>query len=305
VVIPVRDMAAFVGEAVDSVLAQHDCDPELIVVDDGSADASADVARRHVGGRGRVVTQEPGGEARARNRGLAECRGDRVLFLDADDRLRPDALARLSGALDAEAALAVAYGEVVSIDEEGRVFGTGRRPLFKARPSGDVLRHALRGNFIVTPGAALIRRAALARRGPFRDLPFAADWELYCRLALEGPFRYVGGAPVVEYRSHPRSLSATRGEQVDWSWPAVETVFGNPAFAERLSTSELREIRSRRIAGSYAQAGRQALKNGRYGAARKHLVRALLLEPARPREAILLLATLARWLPASWRRRLK
>jgi glycosyltransferase involved in cell wall biosynthesis len=304
-VIPVRDMAAYVREAIESVLAQDGGEWDLVVVDDGSADGSGDVARRYAGERVQVIRQEGLGEGPARNRGFQASSADAVLFLDADDRLRPGALGRLTEMLDRHPEAAAVYGEVASIDRDGRVFGGGRRPLTRPRPSGDVLTAFLRGGCVATPGAVCMRRRHLERAGLFRSLPLSADWELYCRLALEGAFLYLGGAPVVEYRSHPGSVTSSRGERVENAWPSIDAVFSNPGILSRFPEPALRGLRRQRVAGAYAFAGRIALKNGRFKAARESLLRCLRLSPLRPLEATLLVAAVAGWVPGPLRRRIK
>ena len=99
VVVPAYNAAAFVRRAVDSVLAQSAADPELLVVDDGSSDATLQVLAAY-GGRLRVIAQANAGPAAARNRGLAEARGRYVAFLDADDWWLPDKLAQQAALLD-------------------------------------------------------------------------------------------------------------------------------------------------------------------------------------------------------------
>jgi glycosyltransferase involved in cell wall biosynthesis len=91
VVVPVRNGERFLGEALDSVLAQDYEPVELIVVDDGSTDGSGDIA----GARGaHVIRQEGGGLAAARNAGLAAAQGELVAFIDADDVWLPGKLVR-------------------------------------------------------------------------------------------------------------------------------------------------------------------------------------------------------------------
>jgi glycosyltransferase involved in cell wall biosynthesis len=134
VVIPVRDMARYLPEAVESVLGQDGCDLDLVIVDDGSTDGSGDVARRYASARVTVVTSGgPGGIAAARNGGLLHARAPAVVFLDADDRLVGGALARLALTLERDPRLAVAYGEVVPIDAHGRPLGSARPSIFGRR----------------------------------------------------------------------------------------------------------------------------------------------------------------------------
>jgi glycosyltransferase involved in cell wall biosynthesis len=92
VVIPVRDGAAFIAEALDSVRNQTRPADEIVVVDDGSSDDSAAVAETFPGVR--VLRQPPTGAAAARNAGVAATHGELIAFLDADDVWTPDKLAR-------------------------------------------------------------------------------------------------------------------------------------------------------------------------------------------------------------------
>jgi glycosyltransferase involved in cell wall biosynthesis len=90
IVIPVWNGARFLGEALASARAQRWAPLEILVVDDGSSDGSAGLAAATPGVR--VVSQVHAGVAAARNRGLAEARGELIAWLDADDRLAPDKL---------------------------------------------------------------------------------------------------------------------------------------------------------------------------------------------------------------------
>ncbi|MFI4903425.1 MAG: glycosyltransferase family 2 protein, partial [Burkholderiales bacterium] len=93
VVMPMYNGEAYVAEALDSVLAQTRPADEIVVVDDGSHDASAAIVARYSGVR--YVRQANGGCAAARNRGVAEAGGDVVAFIDQDDRWLPGHLARM------------------------------------------------------------------------------------------------------------------------------------------------------------------------------------------------------------------
>lgn len=111
VVIAVRDGARYLGEAIRSVLDQTLPALEVLVVDDGSHDDSADVARAF-GPPVRVITQAPAGIGAARNRGLAEARADTVAFQDADDLWFPDKLAMQTSALAQDPTLDLVSGHV-------------------------------------------------------------------------------------------------------------------------------------------------------------------------------------------------
>lgn len=89
VILPSFNSARFIGEALDSILAQSLQPEQIIVVDDGSTDNTADVVSRYKDRRIQVIRKEHGGVASARNVGLDAARGEYISFLDADDRWRP------------------------------------------------------------------------------------------------------------------------------------------------------------------------------------------------------------------------
>lgn len=105
VVIPTYNCAEYVGKAIDSILCQANDDVEVIVVDDGSTDATASILRDYVGDqRVYILHQQNAGLGPARNAGLGVCRGTFVQFLDADDLLDPSFLHTIKDLLDS-------YGE--------------------------------------------------------------------------------------------------------------------------------------------------------------------------------------------------
>ncbi len=115
IVIPCYKQAEFLPEAVESVLAQTFTDWELVIVDDGSPDATGQVAdelaRLHPERHIRVVRQANAGLARARNAGIEKTRGSYVLPLDADDRIAPTMLERAYRLLEEQPGIAIAYAD--------------------------------------------------------------------------------------------------------------------------------------------------------------------------------------------------
>jgi glycosyltransferase involved in cell wall biosynthesis len=123
VMIGAYNAAPYLGEAIESVLAQDYEQFELIVVDDGSTDGTGDVARSYAGVE--VITQENGGNGAARNTAIAAASGDLYAFLDADDRFTPGKLSLQKAALDADTSLDMVFGHVreflsPELDEEVR-----------------------------------------------------------------------------------------------------------------------------------------------------------------------------------------
>jgi glycosyltransferase involved in cell wall biosynthesis len=167
VMIPVYNGVAYLGEAIDSVLAQSYRPIEIIVVDDGSEDSSAEVARGY-GDAVRYAHQQRRGNGAARNRAVAMATGDLFAFLDADDRLIPGALERLAGVLEDDPSLQAVYGHVrefVSPDVDADA-------LLRLRPPIERIAGCL-------PTNMLMRRHAFLRVGEFATnlkVGVTVDW---------------------------------------------------------------------------------------------------------------------------------
>ena len=200
VVIVCFNQAAYLPEAIASALEQMHTAGEVIVVDDGSTDQTRAVALRYPV---RYVYQENRGLAAARNHGLNVATGDFVLFLDADDRLLPEALRRGSECFCDHPAAAFVYGGFRNIFSDG---SPAPSPVPSTVASDHYLK-LLEGNFIGMHGTVLYRRGLLISEGGFReDLRACEDYELYLRLTRR--YLVCGYSTVVaEYRQHDYNMS--------------------------------------------------------------------------------------------------
>jgi len=196
VVIPCFNQAHFLGEAIDSALAQTYARVETVVVDDGSSDNSYEVAGRRPGVR--RLRQANSGVAAARNVGLAEARGAFLVFLDADDRLQADAVQVGMHALLRRPQVAFVAGMSRDIDVVGRPVQGRRQPLV----TQDHYLRLLVDCYIWSGSSLVHRRAALEAVGAFnQDLAAGDDYELYLKLARRYPI-YCHDAVVTDYRRH-------------------------------------------------------------------------------------------------------
>ena len=201
VIIPCFNQAKFLGEAVESVLAQTYRNYEIIVVDDGSTDATAKIAASFDGAR--CLRQRNLGLAAARNAGFAACNGDYLVFLDADDRLLPNALHAGVSALELTPECAFVYGHVNPISSDGSTLPIPVQVAVRERHYLELLRR----NYIWTTGAVMYRRRVIESVGAF-DLSAqgSADFDLNIRIARVFPISCCD-TPVLEYRRHPDSMS--------------------------------------------------------------------------------------------------
>lgn len=287
VVMPAYNAGRFIGEAIDSVLAQTDPDWELVVVDDGSTDETAEIVAAHADERIRLVRQDNAGVASARNAGMGVASSRYVLFLDSDDRLRPDALQRLGAILDTWPETCVAYGDWVFVDGRGRRMGPETKPRFTPRPSGMILESMLRNGFLVQVGCALIKADCLHRVGAWEPYRLGEDWEYMCRLAAHGDFRYAGEGPVLEYRLHAGSTVRQIGRDIEELFRVIDAIFANPLIRERLSERTLVRLERKRRAATYAFGTKHCIAAGSWGRALQHALRATWLDLMNPGDLVL------------------
>jgi glycosyltransferase involved in cell wall biosynthesis len=201
VVIPTYNRAQFVADAIQSVLDQTFQDFELIVVDDGSTDATADVVGRFSDSRLRYVYQSNQERSAARNHGIRLAAGEYVAFLDSDDMWLPTKLEKQVHAMTTEPQAGLVYTGAY-IFEGDRVFAE-QHP----RWHGQVLEALLTvDNIVCGSGASpMVRRMCFEKAGMFDEssgICGVEDWDMWLRIAAGGyAFSYVP-EPLVRCRVH-------------------------------------------------------------------------------------------------------
>jgi glycosyltransferase involved in cell wall biosynthesis len=210
VVVPAFNRAGSIRAAIDSVLRQTWRDFEIVVVDDGSADGTAEAVEAMGCDRLRLIRHAVNrGAAAARNTGIREARGAWIAFQDSDDEWLPLKLEiqmdRLHAA-DPDTVAAYCGLMVLDTSKEGRTRARYHPPP-GARPVEGALFPAILRQSLVSTQTLVARRDALLAIGGFDEsLRALEDWELTIRLAQQGPFVFVD-RPLVLQRFSPNSLT--------------------------------------------------------------------------------------------------
>jgi len=191
-----------VQEAVDSVLAQTCSDFELIVVDDGSEDGTAESLACY-GSAISIYSQPRGGVAAARNRGAARAAGAYLAFLDSDDLWLPRKLEVQIAFMRERPWVHICQTEEIWIRHGARV-----NPKKKHRkPSGDIFRASLE-LCLVSPSAVMMKRELFDAVGGFDEtLPACEDYDLWLRIARSHVVPLIGDPLVIKRGGHTDQLS--------------------------------------------------------------------------------------------------
>lgn len=213
-VIPAYNSAGFIAEAIASIRAQTVPVSEILVVDDGSRDDTAERVRA-LGEDIHLIEQPNQGPSAARNRGIEAASGDWIAFLDADDQWLPDRLQRQLAVLAKYPEVGLVAGDMREIDShdgvtcESVLARHGLREAFDGRPVPRAAARLLEKNFIPT-GTVLVRRDILQTLGGFPvDIRYGEDLQLWARIALRHPIVML---PEVLMLRRQHGANATRDE---------------------------------------------------------------------------------------------
>lgn len=196
VIVPTHNRCQFIGETVDSVLAQTYPNLEIIVVDDGSTDGTGDLVKKRFHGdpRFRYIHQTNQERSVARNTGIKEAKGDFVAFLDSDDLWLATKLEKQMELFRKFSRLAMVHCDFANVDSKGSLINNRTlRPAMPGVREGRIFPHILYRNVVGSP-TPVIRRSALLAAGLFsedRRLIRWEDWDLWIRASYGNEVGYV------------------------------------------------------------------------------------------------------------------
>jgi glycosyltransferase involved in cell wall biosynthesis len=205
-----KNYARFLPAAVESVFAQTYPDWELLVIDDGSTDATPAAVRPYLADpRVRYVRSDRLGQSRAKNLGIGLSRGRFVAFLDADDAWRPTKLAKQLALFD-NGDVGVAFCRRSLMDEQGAILPQMPTP---APPTGRVLTPIFVQNFVCF-SSVVVRREVFSAVGAFNpEWDLSIDYDLWLRVARDYGFAFVD-EELVAYRTGHGNLSKKLADRV-------------------------------------------------------------------------------------------
>ena len=220
VIIPCFNASAWIAQTLQCVTTQTHANLQILAIDDGSTDDTASVLQRQADARITVIRQANAGAAAARNTGLALARGDFVQFLDADDLMSPDKIARqvaAAGALGPRGVLAARWGRFRERIDDTR----WADPWSPVQQAGiDWLVNAWQeGDTMMPPHGWLVPRVLVEEAGPWNGAAgINDDGEYFTRVLLAGSAALQVPEARVFYRSGNPSYSQ---RQDSWAWESL------------------------------------------------------------------------------------
>ena len=241
VIIPTYNRLPMLKEAVESVLAQDFEDLELIVVDDGSTDGTADEITR-CGGRVKLLRhQENRGVSAARNSGILHARGKYIGFLDSDDLWVKGKLKTQVDFFDENPQYPLCYTDEIWIRRGKRV-----NPMLKhAKFSGWILEKCL-PLCIISPSSALMRKTLFSKVGLFDEaLPVCEDYDLWLRVSVRFPIFFIDKRLIVKRGGHPDQLSNRSWGNDRFRVIALEKLLSDPSLGPEEREEVMKEMKKK------------------------------------------------------------
>lgn len=267
IVMPSFQQAAYLEQALRSVLEQDCPEMEVLVVDGGSTDGSVEIIRRYADRLDWWVSEKDRGQAEGINKGLARARGKYVAWLNSDDLYLPGAVSTAVAALEAYPECGMLFGDVLAIDATGQTTNVMRY--------GPWSLEELMRFFIIGQPGVFLRRDALLRAGLLDEsYHLLLDHHLWLRVAQQAPMRYLA-QPLAAARFHPQAKNVARAAAFGQeAYRIVDWMQAQPQLAAPFARN-----RRKIWAGAHRMNARYLLDGGQPGPALRAYLRCLAAHP--------------------------
>jgi glycosyltransferase involved in cell wall biosynthesis len=270
VIIPCYNLAQYLGQAIESLLAQTYSNLEILVVDDGSSDQLLEVITPYlVDRRIRLLSQAKQGAATARNKGISHSRGQYLQFLDQDDWLHPEKIARQVFILKEDPTVGLVFCDYFLYFESGEYLTEMPGKVYCAEECSPFEMLWLGSSF--PPHAPLVRREEVEKAGGFYPGTFCSDYDFWLRLAaLDCTMHYLPEA-LVYYRRHSQAMTATiRQDRLKLEVARIRARVSEQ-FPAKVEQAEVQALRILRNTYAVRQQGLHQVKT-ELGAVKEELV---------------------------------
>lgn len=279
VVVPVFNGEKYIAAAIESVLDQNYKDFEIIVVDDGSTDATEKIVRQFSGSLS-YHRQENRGAGTARNLGVSLAQGDWIAFLDADDVWYPHKLAVQMENIETYPEVAFFYSDMDQIDEEGRL---GQQRFLSAkldyRKGSRLIAVLFNNQPFPYPSTVLLRKDVFLEAGGFNPLfrgKYLEDLEFPARVKRISSM-YFFPKSLVKYRVY-NSHRTTDTSGWEWNWPILWGCLSE-IYKDRPEMEPVLKAFLTDYARHFTRQGKHYLREGNYEAARRYFRLAYSIQP--------------------------
>ena len=267
VIIPTYNREKLISRAIESVLVQTYPAYEVIVVDDGSTDATKSVLAPF-NGKIKYIYQKNAGIAEARNRGIKESSGEYIAFLDSDDYWAPEKLAEQVKVLDANPQVGIVFAPMPIVNEKGEILG--RKP---AGAMGKNLKELLEMWGDLPTSTVMTRRECFDKVGVFDPaLPPMEDFDMWLRIARYYDLHEIQGKVLAYYYRHSQQATSSKLKVYDGLVKIYTKAFKNFPEAPR-------ELMKKRIASNQYTLSRIYFGEGRCREAFANVIQALGRDP--------------------------
>ena len=267
-IVPSFNQGRFIGETIRSCLEQDYRPVEVLVIDGGSTDQTADVVSSFNHPALRFVSEPDAGVADAVNKGLRMARGAILTIQSSDDVFVPGAVAAAAAAFATQPELGLVYGDVELVDGESRVIGADIQGPF------DLARYLGRLMYVPQPGAFFARRVLESVGGWREEFSYAADADFWVRIALRFPVKKLGRL-MARYRYHDAQRDRQRAS-IARDWEGM--------IRDAMTRTELQGELRRRARSGICLARHRYADSDQWWLRTRSLYQALLINPGLLRE---------------------